>query len=65
MRGGGFDSLPILLLILIGVAYFGPQLARKLASSYGEIAVALAPIVASVLLVVLVALVIRSYWSRW
>ena len=65
MRGGGFDGLPILLLIIIGVAYFGPQLARKLASSYGEITVALTPIVASVLLVVLVALVIRSYWSRW
>jgi hypothetical protein len=63
--GGGLDSLPILLAVIIGLAYFGPTVAHQLASSLGEIGLALAPVVAPVLLIVLVWVVIRSYWNRW
>jgi len=65
MRGGGFDSLPIILGVVIGVAYFGPMVAHQLSLSLGQIGVELAPLLAPILLIVLVAIIVRSYWNRW
>ncbi len=64
-RGGGPDTLLIIVALLLGVAYYGPLLAERLRISVQSIFLILAPIVAPILMAVLILMLIRMYWSRW
>lgn len=64
-RPRGIDSLMLFIGVIIGIAFYGPALALKLKMSLGEMTTTLAPIIGPLVGIVLIVLVIRSYWSRF
>ncbi len=63
-RGGG-GGLLVLIAILLAISYYGEQWAKRFASEFEAMVVALAPIWVPIGIGALALLLFRYYWSRW
>lgn len=64
-RGRSSDSLLLFVAVVVGICLYGPALALALRGSLTSMGAILVPIAGPVLLVFLVVVIARNYWSRW